>query len=72
MSDTKDQVVLCSLMSILKSNSLYKVLLVLKTDRDEKALSMILPKVCCFFLATFNMFGYLLAFGGREDPKVLQ
>ena len=72
ISDTKDQVVLCSRMSILKSNSLYKVLLVLKTNRDEKALSMILPEVYCFFLATFNIFGYLLAFDGREDPKVLQ
>ena len=28
--------------------------------------------VLFFFLATFNIFGYLLAFGGREDPKVLQ
>ena len=72
MSDTKDQVVLCSRMSILKSNSLYKVFVVLKTNRDEKAPSMILPEVYCFFLATFNIFGYLLAFGGREDPKVLQ
>ena len=27
---------------------------------------------CTVFFATFNIFGYLLAFGGREDPKVLQ
>ena len=29
-------------------------------------------KCTVFILATFNIFGYLLAFGGREDPKVLQ
>ena len=72
MSDTKDQVVLCSRMSILKLNSLYKVLVVLKTNRDEKLSLWFCLKCTVFFLATFNIFGYLLAFDGREDPKVLQ
>ena len=38
-----------------------------------KKLSLWFCLKCTFFLATFNnIFGYLLAFGGREDPKVLQ